>query len=108
LVTCRSVKTYFYKILDCATARLALRFDDRDESGVRMQKGRLAGQPNESTVDRRARLAARFVADTGQQEIAAAEAAVSQARLGRGDLEAAIARLGRARSALADALATLD
>jgi hypothetical protein len=98
----------FYKILDCATARLALRIGDRDESGVSMQKGRLAGQPNESTVDRRARLAARFVADTGRQEIAAAEAAVAQARLGRGDLEAAIARLGRARSALADALAMLD
>jgi hypothetical protein len=56
----------------------------------------------------RSRLAARFVADTGRQEIAAAEAAVAQARLGRGDLEAAIARLGRARSVLADALAVLD
>ncbi len=89
-------------------APLALRFGDRDESGVSMQRGRLAGQPNESTVDRRARLAARFVADTGRQEIAAAEAAVAQARLGRGDLEAAIARLGRARSVLADALAVLD
>jgi hypothetical protein len=98
----------FYKILDCATARSALGIGDRRESGVRMQKGRLAGQPNESTVNRRARSVARFVADTGGQEIAAAEAAVAQARIGRGDLEAAIGRLARARSALADALATLD
>jgi hypothetical protein len=75
---------------------------------VHMQKGRLAGQPNELTVVRRARLAARFVADRGQQEIAAAEAAVAQARIGRGDLEAAIVRLGRARSAMADALAILE
>jgi len=73
-----------------------------------MQKGRMAGQPNKLTVARRTRLAARFAADTGQQEIAAAEAAVAQARIGRGDLQAAIARLGRARSALADALATLE
>jgi hypothetical protein len=72
-----------------------------------MQKGRFAGLPNESTVDRQARLAARFVADAGFDEIAAAEAAVAQARIGRGDLEAAIMRLGRARSALADALAIL-
>jgi hypothetical protein len=71
-----------------------------------MQKGRFAGLPNESTVDRQARLAARFVADAGFDEIAAAEA-VAQARIGRGDLEAAIMRLGRARSALADALAIL-
>jgi hypothetical protein len=98
----------FYEILDCATARSALGFGDRSESGVRMQKGRLAGQPNESTVNRRARLVARFVADTGGQEIAAAEAAVAQVRIGRGDLEAAIGRLAQARSALADALATLD
>jgi hypothetical protein len=98
----------FTKFWTAQRHALALRFDDRDESGVSMQKGRLAGQPNESTVDRRARLAARFVAETGRQEIAAAEAAVAQARLGRGDLEAAIARLGRARSALADALAVLD
>ena len=73
-----------------------------------MQKGRLAGHPNESTVHRRARLAARFVADTGGHDIAAAEAAVARDRLGRGDLDAAIARLGRARSALADALAMLE
>ena len=73
-----------------------------------MQKGRIAGQPNESTVDRRARCAARFVVDAGQQDIAAAEAAVAPARTGRGNLEAAIARLGRARSALADALALLE
>jgi hypothetical protein len=79
-----------------------------DESGVTMQKGRLAGQPNESTVDRGARLAAWFVADAGREEIAAAKPTGSQARLGRGDLAAAIGRLGRARSALADALATLD
>jgi hypothetical protein len=73
-----------------------------------MQRGRLAGQPNELTVERRTRLAARSVADKGQQEITAAEAAVAQARIGRGDLEAAIARLGRARSAMADALAILE
>jgi hypothetical protein len=73
-----------------------------------MQKGRIAGQPNESTVDRRARLAARFVADTGLREIETAESAVAHARSGRGDLEAAIARLRRARSALADALALLE
>jgi hypothetical protein len=73
-----------------------------------MQRGRFVGQPNESTVDRQARLAARFVADAGLDEIAVAEAAVALARVGRGDLEAAIARLGRARSALADALAMLE
>jgi hypothetical protein len=73
-----------------------------------MQKGRLAGQPNQLTVDRRTRLAARSIADTGHHEIATAEAAVAQARVGRGDLEAAIARLGRARSAMADALALLE
>lgn len=76
--------------------------------GSDIQKGHLTGPPNGSTADRRARLAARFVADTRCQEIAEAETAVVQARLGRGDLDAAIARLGRTRSALADALAMLD
>ena len=84
------------------------RFDKYGKSEVSMQKSRLAGQPSETPVARRARLAARFVADTGRQEIAAAEAAVAQARIGRGDLEAAIARLVRARSATADALAMLQ
>jgi hypothetical protein len=73
-----------------------------------MQRGRFAGQPNESTMDRQARLAARFVATAGLDNIASAEAAVAQARVGRSDLEAAIARLGRARSAWADALAWLE
>jgi hypothetical protein len=73
-----------------------------------MQKGRLAGQPNELIEVRRTRLTARAVADTGMEEIAAAEAAVAQARIGRGNLEAAISRLGRARSAMADALAILE
>jgi hypothetical protein len=87
---------------------MVLRFGGFDESEFACRRGRIAGQPNEGTVDRRARLAARFVVDAGQQEIAAAEVAVVQARTGRGDLEAAIARLGRARSALADALAMLE
>jgi hypothetical protein len=73
-----------------------------------MQRGRFAGQPNESTLDRQTRLAARSAAAAGLDEIAVAEAAVAQARVGRGDLEAAIARLGRARSSLADALALLE
>ncbi len=76
MATCSSVVICIYKILDYATARLASRFGDRGASGVGMQKRRLAGQPDERMVDRRARLDARFVADTGLQEIAAAEAAV--------------------------------
>ena len=70
--------------------------------------GRPVGVPNAETIERRRRLVALRNAPATAAAVRRAERMVEQVRRGRGDLNAAIAELRRARDALAEVRGELE